>query len=86
MEINRAVAVSMADGPSAGLALIDRLRVEPTLRSYALLPAVRADLLFKLCRFDEAAVEFERAAALSQNQREQSGWLARAVACRTPKS
>jgi RNA polymerase sigma factor (sigma-70 family) len=86
VEVNRAVAVSMASGPRAGLALIDRLRGEPVLRSYALLPAVRADLLFKLCRFDEAADEFERAAGLTRNQREREGWLARAEFCRTPKS
>ena len=86
IEINRAVAVSMASGPSAGLVLIDRLRADPALRSYALLPAVRADLLFKLCRFEEAAKDFERAASLTQNHREREGWLARAEACRTPKS
>ncbi|HTU61484.1 MAG TPA: sigma-70 family RNA polymerase sigma factor [Polyangiales bacterium] len=86
VEVNRAVAVSMASGPSAGLAVIDRVRSEPALRSYALLPAVRGDLLFKLCRFDEAAEEFEQAARLTHNQRERDGWLARADFCREPKS
>jgi RNA polymerase sigma-70 factor, ECF subfamily len=86
VEINRVVAVSMASGPSAGLALLDRLRSEPSLRSYPLLPAVRGDLLFQLCRFDEAAKEFARAAALTQNQRERAGWLARAEQCRMPRS
>jgi len=70
VELNRAVAVSMAEGPAAGLKLIDRLRREPALKHYHLLPSVRGDLLFKLGRFDEAREEFERAAGLTRNERE----------------
>jgi RNA polymerase sigma-70 factor (ECF subfamily) len=81
IEINRAVAVSMTRGPAAGLQLIDALVSEPSLRSYHLLPAVRGDLLYKLCRFDEARVEFERAAELTRNQREQSALQRRAAEC-----
>lgn len=78
--LNRAVAVSMADGPQAGLDLVDTLTEEPTLRSYSLLPSVRADLLVKVGRFDEARAEFERAAALSTNARERDLSLERARA------
>jgi RNA polymerase sigma-70 factor (ECF subfamily) len=70
IELNRAVAVSMAFGPQAGLDLVDALRAEPSLRGYHLLPSVRGDLLMKLGRPDEARAEFERAAALTRNQRE----------------
>ena len=70
VELNRAVAVSMADGPQAGLDLVDTLATEPTLREYHLLPAVRGDLLVKLGRPAEARIEFERAAALTGNARE----------------
>ena len=70
IELNRAVAVSMAYGPQAGLDLVDALRAEPSLRGYHLLPSVRGDLLMKLGRPDEARAEFERAAALTRNQRE----------------
>src|SRR5438093_142369 len=63
VELNRAVAVAMASGPAAGLALADALAGEPALRAYHLLPAVRGDLLAKLERFDEAHAEFERAAS-----------------------
>jgi RNA polymerase sigma factor (sigma-70 family) len=70
VELNRAVAVSMAYGPEAGLKLIDALVGEPTLREYHLLPSVRGDLLKKLGRVEEARVEFERAAALTRNARE----------------
>jgi len=70
VELNRAVAVSMADGAQAGLDLVDALATEPTLRRYHLLPSVGGDLLVKLGRPDEARVEFERAAALSRNSRE----------------
>jgi len=81
VELNRAVAVSMARGPAAGLALIDALRDEPALESYHLLPAVRGDLLTKLGRAREAKAEFERAAALTCNTREQVLLLERAAKC-----
>ena len=81
VELNRAVAVSMARGPAAGLALIDALRDEPALESYHLLPAVRGDLLTKLGRAREAKAEFERAAALTRNTREQVLLLERAAKC-----
>jgi predicted RNA polymerase sigma factor len=80
VELNRAVAVSMASGPAAGLALADRLAAEPALRAYHLLPSVRGDLLAKLRRFDEARLEFERAASLTRNTRERDLLLARARA------
>jgi RNA polymerase sigma factor (sigma-70 family) len=70
IELNRAVAVSMADGPQAGLDLVDALAGESALRGYHLLPSVRGDLLMKLGRPDEARTEFERAAALTRNNRE----------------
>ena len=70
VELNRAVAVSMADGPAAGLELVDALAAEPALQDYHLLPSVRGDLLAKLGRCDEARAEFERAAALTRNERE----------------
>lgn len=72
VELNRAVAVSMASGPEAGLALIDALADEPLLRNYHLLPSVRGDLLSKLERHAEAREEFERAAALARNGRERT--------------
>ena len=81
IELNRAVAVSMAQGPAAALPLIDRLAAEPTLRAYHLLPSVRGDLLFKLGRRDEARKEFDRAASLTRNTRERALLLARARAC-----
>jgi RNA polymerase sigma-70 factor (ECF subfamily) len=81
VELNRAVAVAMAFGPDAGLHLVDRLISEPALQSYHLLPSVRGDLLAKLRRFDEARVEFERAAALTRNARERDLLLERAAAC-----
>jgi RNA polymerase sigma factor (sigma-70 family) len=81
VELNRAVAVSMASGPAAGLALADRLAAEPALRAYHLLPSVRGDLLQKLGRLDEARAEFERAAALTRNERERRLLLDRAAAC-----
>jgi len=80
VELNRAVAVSMAEGPAAGLALADRLRGEPALAAYHLLPTVRGDLLAKLGRHAEARAEFERAAALTRNARERALLLARAAA------
>ena len=70
VELNRAVAVSMASGPAAGLALVDALLNEPKLEGYHLLPSVRGDLLEKLGRKAEAKLEFERAASLTRNQRE----------------
>ncbi|HWU77520.1 MAG TPA: RNA polymerase sigma factor [Rhodanobacter sp.] len=81
IELNRAVAVSMADGPEAGLALVDALASEPLLARYHLLPSVRADLLCKLGRYAEACVEFEHAAALARNKRECELLLARAAIC-----
>lgn len=70
VELNRAVAVGMADGPQAGLDLVDVLVAEPLLKSYHLLPTVRGDLLAKLGRNDEARAEFERAAEMTRNERE----------------
>ena len=81
IELNRAVAVSMAEGPAAGLAIVDALIASDTLSSYHLLPAVRADFLFKLARNDEAQTEFERAAALTKNERERLFLLNRAAQC-----
>jgi RNA polymerase sigma factor (sigma-70 family) len=81
VELNRAVAVGMAFGPAAGLALVDALTVEPSLKAYHLLPSVRGDLLAKLGRGDEARSEFERAAALTRNARERELLLNRARAC-----
>jgi predicted RNA polymerase sigma factor len=81
VELNRAVAVSMAFGPQAGLDLVDALASEPSLEGYHLLPTVRGDLLAKLGRRDEARVEFERAAALTRNGRERALLLERARAC-----
>ncbi|RUR68592.1 sigma-70 family RNA polymerase sigma factor [Variovorax guangxiensis] len=81
VELNRAVALSMAFGPAAGLDVADALLDEPALRGYHLLPTVRGDLLFKLGRLDEARREFDRAAALTRNTRERALLLARARAC-----
>jgi RNA polymerase sigma factor (sigma-70 family) len=81
VELNRAVAVSMAFGPAAGLQLVDALRSEPSLKAYYLLPSMRGDLLAKLGRFDEARPEFERAASLTRNERERALLLDRAAAC-----
>ena len=78
VELNRAVAVSMAYGPAAGLAIVDALTAEPSLRKYHLLPTVRGDLLAKLGRGEEARAEFERAAALTRNARERALLLERA--------
>ncbi len=78
VELNRAVAVGMASGPAAGLALVDAIVDDPSLANYHLLPSVRADFLAKLGRRDEARAELERAAALAQNERERSLLLARA--------
>ncbi len=81
VELNRAVAVAMAFGPAAGLELVDALTAEPSLQAYHLLPSVRGDLLAKIGRTDEARAEFERAAALTRNTREQELLLNRARAC-----
>ncbi|OOG40622.1 RNA polymerase sigma factor [Rhodanobacter sp. C05] len=81
VELNRAVAVSMASGPLAGLELVDALTDEPALANYHLLPTVRGDLLVKLDRVAEARPEFERAASLTQNARERELLLKRAKAC-----
>ncbi|AWZ05546.1 MULTISPECIES: RNA polymerase sigma factor [unclassified Streptomyces] len=72
IELNRAVAVSMAEGPAAALPLVDALAAEPALRAYHLLPSVRGDLLERLGRPQEARAEFERAASLTRNAREQA--------------
>jgi RNA polymerase sigma factor (sigma-70 family) len=71
IELNRAVAVSMADGPQAGLSIVDRLMNEPALQAYHLLPSIRGDLLHKLGRHEEARAAFEAAAVLAGNRREQ---------------
>lgn len=81
VELNRAVAISMAFGPQAGLDHVDGLVSEPALKGYHLLPSVRGDLLDKLGRFDEARAEFERAASLTRNARERKLLLDRAAAC-----
>ena len=83
IELNRAVAVSMAHGPQAGLTLVDALASEPSLARDHLLPSVRADLLYKLGRHSEARTEFERAAALTRNTRERDLLLSRAASCET---
>jgi len=81
VELNRAVAVTMAFGPAAGLELVDALSSEPSLKRYHLLPSVRGDFLAKLGRLDEARAEFERAASLTRNARERELLLGRATAC-----
>ncbi len=83
VELNRAVVLSMAFGPAAGLELADRLSGEPALQHYHLLPSVRGDLLAKLGRHAEARLEFERAAGLTHNLRERALLLARALASTT---
>jgi RNA polymerase sigma-70 factor (ECF subfamily) len=80
VELNRAVAVSMALGPAAGLPIVDALTSEPSMQGYHLLPSVRADFLTKLGRLDEARAELERAAALTRNTRERELLLERAAA------
>ncbi len=83
VELNRAVAISMARGPQAGLDIVDSLTTEPSLKNYHLLPSVRGDLLAKLNRHREAQTEFERAAALTRNTRERELLLNRAQDCAT---
>jgi predicted RNA polymerase sigma factor len=81
VELNRAVAVSMAYGPSAALEIVDDLADEPALKDYHLLPSVRGDLLFKLHRFDEARLEFEKAASLASNPNDVKMLMRRAEEC-----
>ena len=80
IELNRAVAVGMAEGPAAGLAIVDGLAGEPALKGYHLLPAVRGDLLERLGRCEEARAAFESAAGLTANEREREMLMRRAVA------
>jgi predicted RNA polymerase sigma factor len=80
VELNRGVAVGMAHGPSAGLAVIETLRTQPVLAEYPLLPSVRGDFLYKLGRYEEARAEFERAASLTRNARQRMLLLTRATA------
>ncbi|MDX3109104.1 RNA polymerase sigma factor [Nonomuraea angiospora] len=82
VELNRAVALSMAYGPAVGLQLLDQIAGEPSLKDYHLLPSVRGDLLFKLGRREEARTEFERAADMTRNARERALLQERATACR----
>jgi predicted RNA polymerase sigma factor len=77
VELNRAVAVSMASGPAAGLEIVDSLVSEPVLANYHLLPSVRGDLLAKMGRHEEARIEFERAAGMTRNAREREFLLKR---------
>ncbi|MFJ2706523.1 RNA polymerase sigma factor [Streptomyces sp. NPDC087428] len=79
VELNRAVAVSMAEGPAAGLVLVDALAEDPALKAYHLLPSVRGDLLVRMGRTDEARAEFVRAAELTRNERERAMLLDRAT-------
>jgi predicted RNA polymerase sigma factor len=81
VELNRAVAVAMAEGPAKGLAIADALRDDPALEGYHLLPSVRGDLLYKLERFEEARAEFERAASLTRNARERDVLRRRVAEC-----
>jgi predicted RNA polymerase sigma factor len=82
IELNRGVAVGMADGPAAGLHLVDALAGEPSLAAYHLFSSVRGDLLAKLGRFSEACAEFERAFNLARNTRDQTLLLTRIAECR----
>ena len=82
IELNRAVAVSMAEGPAAGLVLVDALASAPALKTYHLLPSVRADFLVKLGRHGEAEAEFTRAAGMTRNRRERDLLLGRAETAR----
>ena len=86
IELNRAMAISMADGPVAALPLVDALMGDPALRNYHLLPAARADLLARLGRNEEARAEFERAAALTRNARERQALLEKSLLRRRPLS
>jgi len=86
IELNRAVAVSMAFGPALALELVERLASEPTLAAYHLLPSVRGDLLFKLGRLEEARIEFERAASLTKNGTERRMLMKRAHECQAGRA
>jgi RNA polymerase sigma factor (sigma-70 family) len=86
VELNRAVAVSMAFGPAAGLEIVDQLLDEPSLKNYHLLPSVRGDFLEKLGRLNEARAEFEKAADLTRNEREKTLLLKRAAIHASPLS
>jgi predicted RNA polymerase sigma factor len=81
VELNRAVAHGMAFGPAVGLAIADRVQHEPSLREYPYLPGVRADLLFKLQRFEEARAEFMHAASLTNNTGQKRLLLEKAAEC-----
>ena len=81
VELNRAVAVAMADGPERGLQIVDRLNAEPALAGYHHLPSVRGDLLARLGRYGEAAGEFRSAASLTRNIPERTMLLRRAAEC-----
>ncbi|MGP3960488.1 RNA polymerase sigma factor [Nonomuraea sp. 3N208] len=81
VELNRAVALSMAYGPAVGLELLDQIMNEPSLKDYHLLPSVRGDFLYKLGRLGEARAEFERAASMTRNARERALLEERAAAC-----
>jgi len=81
VDLNRAVAYSMAFGPEAGLALVDEIAEAAVLRNYAALPAAKGDFLFRAGRLPEAKVQFETAASLTQNAREKAFLLARSTAC-----
>jgi RNA polymerase sigma factor (sigma-70 family) len=83
IELNRAVAISMAFGPSYGLQIVDELSKDPLLKGYHLLPSVRGDFLVKLGRFMEACSEFERAASMTMNEREKELLLNRALECKS---
>ena len=80
VELNRAVAVGMAYGPHAGLELVEALTGDPALRAYPYLPSIRGDLLMKTGRYNDARIEFERAAELSKNAQERALLTARAKA------
>jgi RNA polymerase sigma factor (sigma-70 family) len=86
VELNRGVAVGMAYGPDAALAIVDTLLDEPSLQTYHLLPSVRGDLLFKLGRLGEARLEFDRALALARNARDRAFLQKRADECRNGES
>ncbi|MCJ8007323.1 RNA polymerase sigma factor [Lederbergia wuyishanensis] len=81
VELNRAVAISMAFGPVYGLQIVDELYEEPSLKEYHLLPSIRGDFLMKLGRFEEARMEFQKAAAMTRNERERELLLKRATEC-----
>ncbi len=82
VELNRAVAVGMAEGPAAGLAILEAIAAEPAMKAYHLLPAAQGDMLEKLGRKAEAGAAFARAAAMTRNQRERAVMLKRAAECR----